>query len=68
MRIFTVLIIIFVLSMVFFEVTGIEPKLPSTQKIVEKQTVVVETIDAETGEVVDTYTENESISVNNVES
>jgi len=54
--------------MVFFEVTGIEPKLPSTQKIVEKQTVVVETIDAETGEVVDTYTENESISVNNVES
>ena len=52
MRIVTILLIVFVSMMLFFELSGIDPKLPTTKHIVEKQTVLIETIDPATGEVI----------------
>ncbi len=58
MRTFTLIIVIFIIVILFFEVTDWTPTVPITKQVTKEKTVVVETID-ETGEVVNTSTTKE---------
>lgn len=55
MRTFTLIIIIFVMVLLFFEVTDWTPSVPTTKEITTEKTVIVETVN-EQGEVVNIST------------
>ncbi len=55
MRTFTLIIVIFVMVILFFEVTDWTPTVPTTKEVTREKTVIVETVD-ETGEIVNTST------------
>lgn len=60
MRTFTLIIAIFIIVILFFEVTDWTPTVPTTKEVTTEKTVIVETVD-ETGEVVNsTVTKGES--------
>ncbi len=53
MRTFTLIIAIFIIVILFFEVTDWTPTVPTTKEVTTEKTVIVETMD-ETGEIVNT--------------
>ncbi|MFA6888663.1 MAG: hypothetical protein WC254_04155 [Candidatus Woesearchaeota archaeon] len=53
MRTFTLIIIVFVMVLLFFEVTDWTPSVPTTKEMTTEKTVIVETVN-EQGEVVNT--------------
>lgn len=53
MRTFTVIIVVFIALIMFFEITDWTPTVPTTTQVTKEKTVVVETVD-ETGEIVNT--------------
>ena len=60
MRTFTLIIAIFIIIILFFEVTDWTPTVPTTKEITTEKTVIVETVD-ETGEVLNsTVTKGET--------
>jgi len=60
MRIFTFIIILFIVTLLFFEVTDWTPTVPTTKEVTTHKTTIVETID-EIGEVVNTTVTTEKI-------
>lgn len=61
MRTFTLIIVIFIMAILFFEVTDWTPTVPTTKEVTTQKTVVVETVDQSTGEVINATT-NKTIS------
>lgn len=60
MRTFTLIIAIFIIIILFFEVTDWTPTVPTTKEVTTEKTVIVETVD-ETGEVLNaTITKEET--------
>ena len=55
MRTFTLIIVIFIMVILFFEVTDWTPTVPTTKEVTTEKTVIVETVD-ETGEVINATT------------
>ena len=55
MRTFTLIIVIFIMVLLFFEVTDWTPTVPTTKEVTTEKTVIVETVD-ETGEVINATT------------
>lgn len=55
MRTFTLIIVLFIMLILFFEVTDWTPTVPTTKEVTTEKTVIVETVD-ETGEIVNTST------------
>lgn len=55
MRTFTLIIVVFIMVLLFFEVTDWTPTVPTTKEVTTEKTVIVETVD-ETGEIVNTST------------
>ncbi len=64
MRTFTVMILVFVFVVLFLELTGIDFNMPTKTEYVEETTVVLETIDEETGEVLHTEVVNKTLDLN----
>ena len=58
MRTFTLIIAIFIIVILFFEVTDWTPTVPTTKEVTKEKTVIVETVD-ESGEVVNTTVSTE---------
>ena len=56
MRTFTLIIVIFIALIMFFEVTDWTPTVPTTKEVTTQKTVVVETVDQSTGEIINTTT------------
>jgi hypothetical protein len=60
MRTFTLIIVVFIVVILFFEVTDWTPAIPTTKEVTTEKTIIVETVD-ESGEVVNqTVTKEES--------
>ncbi len=55
MRTFTLIIVIFIALIMFFEITDWTPTVPTTKEVSTQKTVVVETVN-EAGEVVNSTT------------
>jgi len=53
MRTFTLIIVICIMALLFFEITDWTPSVPTTKEVTKEKTVIVETV-SETGEVVNT--------------
>lgn len=53
MRTFTLIIALFIIVILFFEVTDWTPTVPTTKEVTKEKTIIVETI-SETGEIVNT--------------
>lgn len=53
MRTFTLIIVLFIVAILFFEVTDWTPTVPTTKEVTTQKTVITETV-SETGEVVNT--------------
>ncbi len=53
MRTFTLIIVIFVMVLLFFEVTDWTPSVPTTKEVTTEKTVITETVN-EQGEIVNT--------------
>mgnify|MGYP001613384459 CR=1 FL=1 len=51
MRIFTFIIIIFIVVILFFEVTNWTPSVPTTTEVTTEKPIIVETLD-EAGEII----------------
>ncbi len=63
MRTFTLIIAIFIIVILFFEVTDWTPTVPTTKEVTTEKTVIVETVD-ETGEIVNaTITKGETTEI-----
>lgn len=63
MRTFTLIIAIFIIVILFFEVTDWTPTVPTTKEVTTEKTVIVETVD-ETGEIVNaTVTKGETTEI-----
>lgn len=56
MRTFTLIIVIFIAVIMFFEITDWTPTVPTTKEVTTQKTVIVETVDQNTGEVMNTTT------------
>jgi hypothetical protein len=68
MRTFTLIIVIFIVVVLFFEVTDWTPSVPTTKEVTTEKTIIVETVD-ETGEIVDqTITKEESTETQRINS
>ncbi len=61
MRTFTLIIAIFIVVILFFEVTDWTPSVPTTKEVTKEKTVIVETVN-EQGEVVNTSISKETSS------
>jgi len=59
MRTFTLIIVIFVMVLLFFEVTDWTPSVPTTKEVTTEKTVITETVN-EQGEVVNTSTSKQT--------
>lgn len=59
MRTVTLIIVLFIIVLLFFEVTDWTPKVPTTKEVTKEKTVIVETVE-ESGEVVNTTIIKES--------
>lgn len=53
MRTFTLIIVLFIMVLLFFEVTDWTPEVPTTKEVTTEKTVIVETVE-ESGEIVNT--------------
>lgn len=51
MRTFTLIIVLFILSLLFFEVTDWTPTVPTTKEVTTEKTMIVETVE-ESGEII----------------
>ena len=58
------MILVFVFVVLFLELTGIDFNMPTKTEYVEETTVVLETIDEETGEVLHTEVVNKTLDLN----
>ena len=56
MRTFTLIIVIFIALIMFFEITDWTPTVPTTKEVTTQKTVTVETVDQSSGEVINTTT------------
>ena len=56
MRTFTLIIVIFIALIMFFEITDWKPTVPTTKEGTTQKTVTVETVDQSSGEVINTTT------------
>lgn len=61
MRTFTLIIVLFIMVLLFFEVTDWTPTVPTTKEVTTEKTVIVETVE-ESGEIVNTSVIKESSS------
>lgn len=59
MRTFTLIIVIFIVVVLFFEVTDWTPTVPTTKEVTTEKTVIVETVE-ESGEIINTSVTKES--------
>lgn len=59
MRTGTLIIVLFIIVLLFFEVTDWTPKVPTTKEVTKEKTVIVETVE-ESGEIVNTTIIKES--------
>ncbi|MBI5072260.1 hypothetical protein HZA99_00420 [Candidatus Woesearchaeota archaeon] len=55
MRTFTLIIVIFIALIMFFEITDWTPTVPTTKEVTKEKTVVVETVN-EAGDIVNSTT------------
>lgn len=53
MRTFTLIIVLFIVAILFFEVTDWTPEAPTTKEVTTEKTIITETI-TETGEIINT--------------
>ncbi len=58
MRTFTLLIVLFIVALLFFEVTDWTPEAPTTKEVTTEKTIITETI-TETGEIINTTVTSE---------
>lgn len=58
MRTFTLIIVLFIVAILFFEVTDWTPTVPTTKEVISEKTVITEMI-SETGEIVNTSVSKE---------
>jgi hypothetical protein len=62
MRTFTLIIVIFIVVLLFFEVTDWTPTVPTTKEVTTEKTVVVETVEEGSGELVNATSTKETTS------
>lgn len=53
MRTFTLIIVLFIVAILFFEVTDWTPEAPTTKEVTTQKTIITETV-SETGDVINT--------------